>query len=236
MYDDLMKDVQEKMQPAIDVAEVNKKALETLFSLQSEYVTDFVDSSVAQLKALSEVKEAKDAIELQVQFFKNLELKTTSVAEKELAALTSAKEEISEIVEKSLSEISEMPYVSDFNKFLNEAAEATSAAIAEATETATAAMTPATEAKAAPAAAPAQAAAKPAPKKAAAPKKAPAKKAPAKKAPVAKAAPKKAATPKPAPKATAPKAAAAKPEAKAAPAKPATPKAAPKAAAPKATV
>lgn len=226
MYDDLMKDVQEKMQPAIDVAEVNKKALETLFSLQSEYVTDFVDSSVAQLKALSEVKEAKDAIELQVQFFKNLELKTTSVAEKELAALTSAKEEISEIVEKSLSEISEMPYVSDFNKFLNEAAEATSAAIAEATETATAAMTPATEAKAAPAAAPA--AAKPAPKKAAAPKKAPAKKAPAKKAPVAKAAPKKAA-----PKA-APKAAAAKPEVKAAPkaaaaAKPATPKAAPKA-------
>jgi len=228
MYDDLMKDVQEKMQPAIDVAEVNKKALETLFSLQSEYVTDFVDSSVAQLKALSEVKEAKDAIELQVQFFKNLELKTTSVAEKELAALTSAKEEISEIVEKSLSEISEMPYVSDFNKFLNEAAEATSAAIAEATETATAAMTPVTEAKAAPAATPA--AAKPAPKKAAAPKKAPAKKAPAKKAPVAKAAPKAA------PKAAAPKAAAAKPEAKAAPAKPATPKAAPKAAAPKATV
>lgn len=226
MYDDLMKDVQEKMQPAIDVAEVNKKALETLFSLQSEYVTDFVDSSVAQLKALSEVKEAKDAIELQVQFFKNLELKTTSVAEKELAALTSAKEEISEIVEKSLSEISEMPYVSDFNKFLNEAAEATSAAIAEATETATAAMTPVTEAKAAPAATPA--AAKPAPKKAAAPKKAPAKKAPAKKAPVAKAAPKAA------PKAAAPKAAAAKPEAKAAPAKPATPKAAPKAAAPKA--
>ncbi len=230
MYDDLMKDVQEKMQPAIDVAEVNKKALETLFSLQSEYVTDFVDSSVAQLKALSEVKEAKDAIELQVQFFKNLELKTTSVAEKELAALTSAKEEISEIVEKSLSEISEMPYVSDFNKFLNEAAEATSAAIAEATETATAAMTPATEAKAAPAATPA--AAKPAPKKAAAPKKAPAKKAPAKKAPVAKAAPKKAA-PKAAPKAAAPKAAA-KPEVKAAPkeaaaAKPATPKAAPKA-------
>lgn len=228
MYDDLMKDVQEKMQPAIDVAEVNKKALETLFSLQSEYVTDFVDSSVAQLKALSEVKEAKDAIELQVQFFKNLELKTTTVAEKELAALTSAKEEISEIVEKSLSEISEMPYVSDFNKFLNEAAEATSAAIAEATETATAAMTPATEAKAAaPAAAatPTQAAVQPAPKKA------PAKKAPAKKAPVAKAAPKKAA-----PKAAAPKAAA-KPEVKAAPkaaaaAKPATPKAA----APKASV
>ncbi|MAY43036.1 MULTISPECIES: phasin family protein [unclassified Neptuniibacter] len=208
MYDDLIKDVQEKMQPAIDVAEVNKKALETLFSLQSEYVTDFVDSSVAQLKALSEVKEAKDAIELQVEFFKNLEVKMTSVAEKELAALTTAKEEISGIVEKSLSEIKEMPYVSDFNKFLTEATEATNVAIAEATENAKAVMTPATEAKAA---APAKPAAK----------KAPAKKAPAKKT----AAPKTAA--KPAPKAEAPKAAAPKAAPKAAPAKAA---AAPKAA------
>ncbi|WP_415903872.1 phasin family protein [Neptuniibacter sp. QD48_55] len=165
MYDDLMKDVQEKMQPAIDVAEVNKKALETLFSLQSEYVTDFVDSSVAQLKALSEVKEPKEAIELQVEFFKALETKTTATAEKELAALNSAKEEISEIVEKSLSEIRDMPYMSDFNKFLTEAAEATSAVVANATKTE---------------AAPAEKAAAPA-------KKAPAKKAPAKRKPEAKA-------------------------------------------------
>ena len=219
MYDDLMKDVQEKMQPAIDVAEVNKKALETLFSLQSEYVTDFVDSSVAQLKALTEVKEAKDAIELQVEYFKNLEAKMTSVAEKELAALTTAKEEISGIVEKSLSEIKEMPYVSDFNKFLTEATEATNAAIAEATENAKAVMTPATEAKAAPAPA------KPAAKKAA-PKKAPAKKAPAKKAAAPKAAAPKAAAPAAAAPAAAPKAA---PKAEA----PAKAAAAPKAAAPK---
>lgn len=170
MYDDLMKDVQEKMQPAIDVAEVNKKALETLFSLQSEYVTDFVDSSVAQLKALSEVKDAKDAIELQVQFFKNLEVKMTSVAEKELAALTTAKDEISGIVEKSLSEIKEMPYVSDFNKFITEATEATTTAISEATAAATpVAAEP--KAKTEPAAAPA--------------KKAPAKRAPAKRKPAA---------------------------------------------------
>ncbi|MEM5537196.1 phasin family protein [Neptuniibacter pectenicola] len=178
MYDDLMKDVQEKMKPAIDVAEVNKKALETLFSLQSEYVTDFVDSSVAQLKALSEVKDAKDAIELQVQFFKNLEVKMTSVAEKELAALTTAKEEISGIVEKSLAEIKEMPYVSDFNKFITEATEATTAAITEAT----AAVKPAPEAKATPAAAATPA---PAAKTAAPAKKAPAKKAPAKRKPAA---------------------------------------------------
>lgn len=161
MYEDLMKDVQEKIQPAIDVAEVNKKALETLFALQSEYVTDFVDSSVAQLKALSEVKEPKEAVELQVKFFKELEGKMTDVAEKEMAALAEAKVEISEIVEKSLSEISEMPYVADFNKFLTDAAEA-AASVAPAAEAA-------------------------APKAPA--KKAPAKKAPAKRKPAAKAAP-----------------------------------------------
>lgn len=163
MYEDLMKDVQEKIQPAIDVAEINKKALETLFALQSEYVTDFVDSSVAQLKALSEVKDPKEAVDLQVKFFKGLEEKLTAVAEKEMAALNEAKEEIAVIVEKSLSEISEMPYVADFNKFLTDAAEAAAAVV------------PATEAEA--------------PK--AAVKKAPAKKAPAKRkvAPVAKAEP-----------------------------------------------
>lgn len=163
MYEDLMKDVQDKMQPAIDVAEINKKALETLFALQSEYVTDFVDSSVAQMKALSEVKEPKEAVELQVQFFKDLEGKMTTVAEKEIAALNDAKVEISEIVEKSLAEISEMPYVADFNKFLTEATEAVASVV------------PAVEAEAAPA-----------PKAPA--KKAPAKKAPAKRKPAAKAA------------------------------------------------
>ncbi|MGH1432093.1 MAG: phasin family protein [Neptuniibacter sp.] len=160
MYEDLMKDVQEKIQPAIDVAEINKKALETLFALQSEYVTDFVDSSVAQLKALSEVKEPKEAVELQVKFFKDLEGKMTEVAEKEMAALNDAKVEISGIVEKSLSEIGEIPYVADFNKFLTETAEATAAVV------------PTVEAEAPKAAAPA--------------KKAPAKKAPAKRKPAAK--------------------------------------------------
>ncbi len=160
MYDDLMKDVQEKIQPAIDVAEVNKKALETLFSLQSEYIRDFVDSGVAQLKALSEVREPQEMIELHVQFMKELEGRMTETAEKELAALTAAKEEISAIVKKSLSEMGDMPYVTDLNKFMNEAAEAATAAVS------------ASEAK--PAATPA--------------KKAPVKRAPAKKAPAKKAA------------------------------------------------
>lgn len=131
MYDDLMKGVKEKMQPAIDVAEVNKKALETLFSLQSEYVTDFVDSSVSQMKALSEAKEPTAVFELQIAFFKELETKMTNIAEKELEALTSAREEISSIVEKSMSDI-DAPYMTDLTKIMSAATEAkTSAAPAK---------------------------------------------------------------------------------------------------------
>ncbi|MDF2180679.1 phasin family protein [Neptuniibacter sp. CAU 1671] len=154
MYEDLLKDVQEKMKPAIDVAEANKKAVEALFSLQSEYVTDFVDSSVAQMKALSETKDPKEAVDLQLKFFKTLEGKLTSVAEKELAAITAAKEEIAAIIEKSLAEIGEMPYFTDFNKFMTEAVEAataaTAAAVETAVETATAEAPAAEEAPAAP--------------------------------------------------------------------------------------
>lgn len=216
MYEDMMKDVQDNMKPVVDMAEINKKAAEKLIELQSRYVSDFVNATMAQMQALSSIKDPQEAIELQVEYVKSLESKLTSVAEEEMAALSSAKGELKAVIEKSFEGLGlkDMNYFEDLSKF----------------------MTPATAAKTAPKAAPkAKPAAAPA-KKAPAAKKAatPAAKKPA---PVAKAA-----TPKAAPKkATAPKAAApakkaAAPAAKkpAPVAKAAAPKAAPKkAAAPK---
>jgi len=119
MYNDVMKDLKDKMQPVVDITEINKKAAEKLFALQSACVTDLFNSSIAQMKALTTVKEPKSAVELQVQFFKTVESKLTDVAEKEIAALSEAKDQVSEIVEKSISELSEMPttYFTDFSKF-----------------------------------------------------------------------------------------------------------------------
>lgn len=161
MYD-LMNDVKEKMQPAVDVAEINKKAAEKLFALQSEYVTDFVNSCVTQMKALTEVKDPSQAVELQMTYFKELETKLSDVAEKEYAALNEAKDQITEVVEKSLNELRDADYVAEMTKYVNDASEAVNKYMTEAAETAAVA----------PAAAPA--AAKPA-TKTAAPKKAPAK-------------------------------------------------------------
>ncbi|UTW13195.1 phasin family protein [Marinobacterium rhizophilum] len=120
MYNDMMKDLKDKMQPVVDITEINKKAAEKLFALQSACVTDLFNSSIAQMKALTAVKEPKSAVELQVQFYKALESKLTDVAEQEIATLTEAKDQLSEIVEKSISDLSEMPtsnYFGDFSKF-----------------------------------------------------------------------------------------------------------------------
>jgi len=159
MYD-LMNDVKEKMQPAVDVAEINKKAAEKLFALQSAYVTDFVNSCVSQMKALTEVKEPSEAVELQMTYFKELETKLAEVAEKEYDALNEAKEQITEVVEKSLADLQNNDYVAEMTKYMNEASETVNKYVAEA-----AAEAPVVAA--APAAKPAA--------KAAAPKKAPAK-------------------------------------------------------------
>ena len=151
-----MTDVKEKMKPAVDVAEVNKTTVETLFSIQSEYVTDFINSGIAQMKALSEVKEPKDIMDLQVSYYKDLETKMTEVASKEVAALTDAKDKISEILEKSLSEIKDTDYVAEMTKYMNEASEAATKYMNEAT----ASFTPEAAAPAAKPAAPKKAPAK----------------------------------------------------------------------------
>ncbi len=116
MYDDMLKEMKEKMAPVVEMAEINKKTAETLISLQSDYFSDFVNSSLAQVKALTETKDPKEAFDLQVKYFKELEGKMTGVAEKEMAALTQAKDELTSVVEKSVSEMGEMPYF-DMEKF-----------------------------------------------------------------------------------------------------------------------
>ena len=119
MYEDMMKDLKEKMQPVVEMTEINKKAAEKLIALQSSCVTDLFNAGLSQVKAMSEVREPKAAVELQVKFIKEVEAKITDVAEQEIATLTEARDQLTEIVEKSISEMTEMqnPYFADFEKF-----------------------------------------------------------------------------------------------------------------------
>jgi hypothetical protein len=123
MYEDILKDMQEKMKPVTEMAEINKDTAEKLISLQSEYMTDLFNTGIAQMKALGEVKEPKTALEMQVKYFKEIEAKMTDTAEKELAAISSAKEKLSEIIEKSMFDMSEAPIMNEMTKFMKTAQE-----------------------------------------------------------------------------------------------------------------
>jgi len=110
MYDNMLKEMQDKMKPVTELAELNKKAVEKIFALQSGYFADCVNASLAQVKALAEVKEPKQALELQMSFIKQQEAKWSEVAEQELATLNEVREEMNSLFEQNLSALSEMPY------------------------------------------------------------------------------------------------------------------------------
>lgn len=114
----MYEDMKDKMKPVMDMAEINKKTTETLIALQSQYVSEFVNSSLSQMKALTETKEPKAAFEAQVKYLKDVEAKLTDVAEKEMAALTSAREELTGIIEKSVTDMSSSPYFAELQKFM----------------------------------------------------------------------------------------------------------------------
>lgn len=110
--------MKEQMKPVMDMAEINKKTTETLVSLQSQYISDFMSSSMSQMKSLSQTKDPKAAFESQVSFLKEIEAKMTEVAEKEMAALSDAKSELSALMEKSMSDAASSPYFKELQKFM----------------------------------------------------------------------------------------------------------------------
>ncbi len=92
MYDQMMEDMKARMQPVLDLAETNKKAMETLASVQKDSLHDLVNTSLEQFKAVAQCKEPQAALDLQVKFYKELETKMTATAEKSIAAISEAKE------------------------------------------------------------------------------------------------------------------------------------------------
>ena len=101
MYEKVLEDMKARMQPVLDLAETNKKAMETLAAVQKESMTDVVNASLEQFKAVSQCKEPQAALDLQVKFYKDLEAKMTASAEKSIAAITEAKEAYVSAVEEA---------------------------------------------------------------------------------------------------------------------------------------
>ncbi len=107
MYDKIFTDMKERMQPVVELAETNKKAMEKLAALQKDSMAEVVNASVQQFKDLSECKDPKSALDKQVQFYKALEAQMNNTAEKSIAAITEAKEAFVAVVEESAKKTAE---------------------------------------------------------------------------------------------------------------------------------
>lgn len=101
MYDKMFADMKERMQPMVDLAETNKKTMESLAMLQKDSMTEMVNSSVEQFKALSQCKDPQSALELQIKYYKTMESKMTETCEKSLSTMNEAKDAFVSMMEDS---------------------------------------------------------------------------------------------------------------------------------------
>ena len=81
--------------------------MEKLAALQKDTMSDVVNASVEQFKALSKCTDPQSVLDLQVKFYKNLEAKMTDTAEQSIAAITEAKEAFVAVVEESAKKTAE---------------------------------------------------------------------------------------------------------------------------------
>ncbi|WP_207061475.1 phasin family protein [Motiliproteus sp. SC1-56] len=107
MYKNAFDDMKARMQPLLALAESNKKAMETLANVQKDSMTEVVNASLEQFKALTEAKDPKAAMDLQVQFYKALEAKMTDTAEKSIAAINESREAFLAALQEASEQTSE---------------------------------------------------------------------------------------------------------------------------------
>ena len=117
MYDTMMKTFADQMAPFNKAAEINKKTAEKLFELQSAYMTEMFNAGMSQFKALTGATEPKSAVEMQIAFYKEMEAKLSAAAEQEVAALTTAREELTSVFEESMASLAEVDYLKEMGNF-----------------------------------------------------------------------------------------------------------------------
>ncbi len=110
MNENFITNMKSNLQPMVDVAEISRKAFEELASLQSNCMTDCLNASLEQLKTLAEAQDPQAVTELQIQFFKDMEIKLAEAAEQEVAAFSEAQEAISDVVQKSANRVAGLSF------------------------------------------------------------------------------------------------------------------------------
>ncbi len=103
MYESTFETVTSSFQPLIELAELNRKTLEKITSVQTSYLTDCISSSLKQVKTLAESGSPQRATELAFEISKEFENKFNGATEQNLAALTELRAAYSALVNGSCS-------------------------------------------------------------------------------------------------------------------------------------
>ncbi|MEH6813178.1 MAG: phasin family protein, partial [Motiliproteus sp.] len=105
MYESFFKEIESSLKPALDIAEINRKALEKLAAVQSNCLSECIEASVKQFQALTKATDPQAAAELQVKFFQDFEAKLANSAGQNVATLTDASDELKVILTNASEEL-----------------------------------------------------------------------------------------------------------------------------------
>ncbi len=123
MPQDKLKDVKEALAPVTKITDINKSVAEKLIALQTEYMADLFNTGMAQMLALSSVREPKDLFGLQIKFFKKLDANLANITEKEVTMLLETQEQLIDVLETHISAMPDMYSMADATKLMQYAQE-----------------------------------------------------------------------------------------------------------------
>ena len=105
MYEDFMKMAQESMKPMLKMVENNTAMTVKLMQAQAETSADLMQSNLAHVQALAEIKDLNVAVEMQQKYVETLNEKLANVAKDNAAVVESAVTEAGKIFEGSMAEV-----------------------------------------------------------------------------------------------------------------------------------
>ncbi|MEH6471791.1 MAG: phasin family protein [Halopseudomonas sp.] len=104
MYESTLENVKSSFQPLIELAELNRKTLEKMTSVQTSYLTDCISTSIKQVKTLAESGSPQRATQLSFEMIKDFETKLSGATEQNLAALAELRDAYSSLVNGSCTD------------------------------------------------------------------------------------------------------------------------------------
>ena len=105
MYEDFMKVAQESMKPMLKMAENNTAMAVKLMKAQADTTAEMMQSNLAHVQALVEVKDLNVAVDMQQKYVESVNEKLTAVARDNAAVIEAAMTEAGKIFEGSMAEV-----------------------------------------------------------------------------------------------------------------------------------